>query len=424
MNWQRILKQHNRWMCLIGSALFAALHSGEGFAQNTAGREGKSSDLPPEVQAVLEKQAAALQSISFEVTETLAGSDVPEDYGGPSKFLSRATKNRFYIRSESLNTRNAGHKAIHEDSFDGTIFYAGDPNEDFKNRPQLLVKFRPGDTTDPGRQTQPIRFPYLQVAGYWTPQFVSDLEHGFSIRSLTLYSLDQGDSVRVETIGKRLRVSAQVPDPMVLWARSIDLEQFRSLLAFNPPGDAKRQVDDINRIRNMPEKRSLVLTLDPQYGYGVVEQETYTQSGQRIERVEAEQWKYYADAGIWLPGRCTESFYMDRMRYADFSQNPRLVSISELNEIRFNAPQNQQYALNYTRAGSIIGDRTLPAAETDPQHQVGYIVAANGSLLRDVADDVLVDIKSGGRNRFFTILLMALMSVPIILTLRRRFKKT
>jgi hypothetical protein len=395
-------------------------HSGIVYAQTNIS-QNSNSEMLTNIQVQLEKQAAAMATIHLEYSETQTGEDVPSYYGGTTTYSTYFDANRFYLRTIYLYNNRSGKHTIHEDAFDGTFFYYGDPERDF-GPPGILTKYLPSDITDPER-SQSIYFRYFEAAGFYPPQSIADLNASSYIQSLVLHYIKESDSTTIEKKGENLYVTVYVPDPLIVRAQATDLEKQRETLRplRNGTNWINKEIETLKEMKTLIPRRTVKFVLDSKHGYGVVERDDFTASGQKIVHVQSDKWKYYETADVWLPNRCIESYYTGRFAYTEFSDQPRLTVMFELNHVDFGPQTNAQFALNYDKPRSLIVDRTTPEAQENPDHKVTYTVAANGTLLRGVALNVLPEMNRA-RHWFWICVFLVLLGLPLIVFLIQHWR--
>ena len=383
------------WVAALVLGLLAFTVADSLHAQQSAA-EAVETRLPPDVGEQLEKQAATMAAAHLEFSEEQAGAGVESFYGGPTIYSAYFDANRFYLRTE-MHYPGESKRRVHEDAFDGNIFYYGDPDRSDRTTPAILKKYMPGDATD-SEQSTPIYFRYFEAAGFYPPQCIGDLAALHSIESLVLQYINLSESTKVEKEGGNLTVTVHIPDPLLVRAQAVNLEMRRKSLLLatrngrdsgNEPEWVVKELSALKKMQSMVPKRTVRFVLDPKRGYGVVEREDLSAEGRRIVLVQAYKWRYYEDAGIWLPNRCVESYYTGRLALTEFYDRPHLTVTFQLNRVKFGHRENIPFALDYKKSGSLIVDRSTPEAQKEPGHEVVYTVAANGHLLRGSAIDVL-----------------------------------
>jgi hypothetical protein len=385
------------------------LPSGGADQQNVG--EAKDSILPAEVRAQYEKQANAMKVLHLDFNETLSGPDVPNYYGGPTTYSVYLDGCNFLLRTLYLYRNNGGKSKMHEDAFDGRVFYYGDPNTNGHASP-ILKKCWPSDLSDPQR-TIPIYFRYFKAAGFYAPERIADLAPYRGLEPLAIKYIEESSSAKVETAGQKLRLTVEIPDRLLIDARAVNLEERRQFLKkayLNGAQLAEKEIPALKTMQSMEPKRTVTLVLDAKYGYGVIEREEFTATGKRIVLVQSSEWKYYEPVGIWLPGRCVESYYTERFALTDFSDQPRSSVTFQLDEVQFSLPKDIKFALDYTTAGSMILDRTSLEARERPGHQVAYKVAADGTKLLQIAQSVTP--LQNKKTRMWRFLILIFLAIP------------
>ncbi len=346
-----------------------------------------NSILPQEIEIHLRAQEKVFSTIHLEYRESLVGEGVPDYYGGPTKCSLYLEPNHFKLLTEYLYSSNKGKPTLHEDAYDGDVFYYGDPGKAGPSMP-ILKKFSPRDSTDPKGRT-PLYFRYPSAIGFYIVEKVSELANYKGPETLATHFVSQGIPPTVEKVDGYIQVTFQVPDTLVLEAKATDLEKRREFLQsayVNKPDWVEKQIDALRKMQNMQPHRIIKLLLSPQYGYSIVGRRELTAAGRRIVEVESSDWKHYEAGKIWLPSRCVESFYTDRYSLTGISEQPRLNVVHELTKVDFVEHKDVQFALNYNTPGTMIIDRTSPEARTNRLHEVALMVHQDGKELRRIAE--------------------------------------
>jgi len=428
MNWFVSITLVERLSSLFRRLVFLALFAcfwcrQQGVAGADVSTPGQASTFPSEGKTELTKQAVTIATlpIGLEVTEKQEGIDVPKFYGGPTTYRAYFEGNKFYLRTTSLYPK-VPKPRIHEDSFDGSLFYYGDLEAGANSYPSVLKKYIPGDATDQ-EQLTPIYFGYFAAAGMLSPQQISDLKGYTSLQIALSMTLNEDSGIKVALDGEKIRMTAEIPDRLVLNARSknIEWEQRQFENTKTSPAFISKYIEQLKEMQRMPARRTVKYLIDPKRGYGIVEREDFTQDGRRIQQLETDEWKYYRDVDMWLPHHCVERYYSQRFALTDFSESPRLTVTYDVSKVAF---QQQELAFNleYKKQGSLIIDRSTPEAQRRPEHTVAYIVAANGSLLEETASSVMNEVH--GRRTFLWILLVNILVIGCFLIRKITGKKS
>jgi hypothetical protein len=399
MSMDKLRIRHASFLALASCWLaFIAAHDARAYTVDPG------DPLPPKLSDQFQKNATAMSAVHLEFTMSLSGTDVPPQYGGPSKYSASFDGGHYYLHREFLIRYQRIERELYEESFDGKIFYYGTPprkNGAGTDIAPVLDKYLLEDRTDPDRDSPRIDIPYLMAAGYYFASSVADLEKP-SIKSLVLHDLSIGDKARVEQETDLTRVTVVIPDPILEAVRRINLTEYRKAWeqGRNTREQVSNAVETMARMQRMEPKRTVTLLLDPKYGYGVVERVDSTLAGQRIVRVVADRWKYYEDARIWLPGRCTEDCYSIPPSLSKIYDHPIIIQTLQLDRVEFGPQRNVKFALDYSTPGSIIRDRTSAEARKMPRHVATYVVSADKKELRRAGDAALEEIKHDWLSRF------------------------
>lgn len=411
------LPPHSQHMLLLLTAILAASSFSPSSSAQPAIKTIDSDPLPADVQAQLQRQAASMTKVSLDYKEPIAGGGLLASIN----FSANFDENQFRLRAE-VGGLAASSKQIHEYSFDGQIFYNGEPEKTGGQITAMLTKYRADDESDPTRNIPLVGFDYLDWAGFYVPSSVAEMK-GPLVNSLVLHHLQESSSNHLDTTGEQLAVTVTIPDPVLVLARATDVEQQRKDLATgrNSPASIKKQIEGLKEAQIMVPERVVRFFLDPKYQYAVVKREEWTADGRRILVIDSDHWKHYQLPDIWLPGRCVANFYANP-ELTEFSEKPSNVATAELQKIEFGSPKQVSYVLDYKKPGAVILDRTTPEALTNRGHVIKYVVSAKGDLFRHNARQALPEI-THTRRTVTIIVLLVLSAIPLFWTMRRT-KKT
>ena len=365
---------------------FAALGLATGICQTTHGAAGQI-DLPPNVRLRLEAQVSAFSTFHAEYTETLKGDRVPEWYVSPLQYSLALNGKKFYLRTHGSYRDPSGSRfsATHEDAFDGRYFYYGDPDQDAKDQKAAMLRIHAPDMeTDPQRATL-VFSRYPEAAGFYLPQTIGEFASMQGIQSLVLVYEKQSEATTIDIREGLLRVSLRIPDPLIVRAQEIDLARRRKDLMRTKNGKewAEQELRKLRETRALPPVRTVTFLLDPARGYAVVERTDRSSNGNMFVQVQCEDWQHFEAADIWLPGRCVEVYYADRLSMTEFSDKPVLTATYKVTRVQFQPPRDTSYALDYSdKPGSYLFDRTSSEAQKMPDHELVYRVSADGAKLR------------------------------------------
>jgi hypothetical protein len=384
-------------------ALMVAVQIGN--AQPTA-EQVENAGLPQDALDRLRKQATAMARISLSYRQTISTGgksgnvDFSEDFDG----------GRFKQRVEIHSFRGL-QKRVHENAFDGRIYYDGEPEKTGGDITAMVTKYLAADTTDPLRTMKLVTFSYLDGAGFYAPSCVAEMREPL-VESLVLHYWAESDSNKIERTGDTIVVTVEVPDPISTQARGIDVKQQRHELATgqNTPEQITNEIETLKKMQVMTNKRIVAFTLDAKRGYAAVKREEWTAAGQRIAVIQNDRWKHYAAADIWLPGQCTFAYYASQS-LTEFSQEVMLRMTIKLSSLTFNPSQDTSFVLDYQKPGTTILDRTTPEARSNRAHMVVHKIAANGAPPRDRAPAMQHEVNPSRNGFRFCVLVIA----PVIL---------
>jgi carboxypeptidase Q len=300
--------------------------------------------FPPDVRQALAMQKEAMRAIYLEFTETSRGSLTNWDYGATSAYTAYFAESHFY-RQEQLPSGYEHYK--NEVAFDGQTFWRrsvdGVSKCSVADAPAIYPK-----------SSRLSLWPYLDAAGIYAPVYFAELGRFTSLEPLALHYLEHGEPTKIETVDGMLRVTFQVEDEMANVQRTFLEEQRKNLQDKTPfKGDV---AESAGGTRPISPTRTVVLLLDPKHGFGVAEREEWNVAGQRIGNMQSEDWKFYKDAGLWLPSRCVASYYArPRIFVSEYSEQPIHFVTNELKRVEFG-----EKAIPFTFDQTKSGNRTTP----------------------------------------------------------------
>jgi hypothetical protein len=348
--------------------------------------------LPPNVWESLERGAAAMGKVTLTYSEVQSKLPSASSTSLPTSTYLCIDQNHIFLRAvySYLKGQNLGRPIMHEDAFDGVYFYYGTRyliKPEYTN--SILVKYLPSDHTDPEISAR-IFTEYLKTANFYVPDCIADFQSFSAVESRVLHDILESDSTEVKQEGEMLLVTVHIPDPLVLRARAVNLDEYRKKMEHMhmAPDQILKEADILQQMANMDKWHTVTFLLDPKYGYAAVKSEEFAPTGQKTASIDSDRWQYFESANVWLPRRSVESFYTDRFLYAAFSNSPSLLITDTLNDVSFTIATNIVFALAYNEPGAYFADRTTPEAKTNVGHQVDYTVAANTNLLRGAVSDV------------------------------------
>jgi hypothetical protein len=310
-------------------------------AVQQANKNDQKSKLPPEAIAQLEKQKAAMRYIYFEFTQRNSGTLTNYNYNFAPSFSAYFEGSHFY-------------RQYHDEvAFDGRTIWCRQNNR--------VIKSSMADDIGVTRHFLRWEWPYLDAAGVYAPTFIPELEHFSALEPLVLRCLERADSAKVEMVGENLRVTLEVEDISLVNMRQIDLgdyQRYEQRLP-NTADFVAAQIENLKRMRKMKPTRTISFLLDSQHGYAVAEREEWTAAGEQIVRVVSDNWQFYKDAGIWLPGRCVASYYTRPRSIIDFSKEPVHFATNELKLVEF-GKKSISFDFDQSKPNRRIFDRSAP----------------------------------------------------------------
>ena len=287
------------------------------------------ANLPPKVREQLEKQRAAMKALYIEYYEILSG--------GPYRDYTET--NAAYFEGNRFTIWNKDR----EYSFDGKFAWVGGKQGPFQNSKARLTKFLPSDSSDSGLTYLYWKLSYFDAASIYAPAYLTEVNQFSSLKPLALHYLEQSDATKIEQDGENFRITFYVDDSFLINRRKTDPVRFKKTIENNPnTAEFKtKELETLKRLQSMDPKRTVSLVLDSQHGYAVAERDDRTAAGQRIAHFQTENWKFYEDAGIWLPERCVVSYYATPYTFEEFADQPLQKLTIDLNLAEFGERSNE-----------------------------------------------------------------------------------
>jgi hypothetical protein len=176
----------------------------------------------------------------------------------------------------------------------------------------------------------------LDAAGIYVPQYGSEVGPFSSLEPLALHYLEHSDLTKVEVVGENLRVTFQVEDELAKVQKAALEERRGELQGTTAPKKDAVETEDVKTPKGLKPSRTVVLLLEPKHGYGIAQREEWNPAGQRIVRLQSEDWRFYEGAGLWLPNRCV-AFYYARPRefVSEFREQPIHFATNQLKRVEF-----------------------------------------------------------------------------------------
>jgi hypothetical protein len=371
--------------------------------------------VPVSIIEALEKQAAAMREIYVQFSETRLGTNM---VGG-----RRTTEHRFYadgrsFRDQSEKLAQVGESAAHilDVSFDGEHLFVG-AHTGTKLIPAMLQKQSIIDESDPNFSKKGWEVNYLEAAGFYFPQRVSELVDFYSIEPLVLRYSKQAESMAISSNRSDVAVTCRVPDNVVIAARKMDMDKYEAYLRKTYQASPEMVTNELTvyeHLRDLPPIRVVTLTLDGTHGYAVSEHREMTSDGRLILSIHCSDWKHHKEKDIWLPGTCSAFYYANEFGFTAFANTPIWTNLLSLKHVEFRAHGDTVFSLDrdpfYKQPGVAVADHTLPEASTQILHQVVFTVGGDGTLLRASADSVIPEL----RNSRFRLVMLAILMVPLV----------
>ncbi len=382
------------------------------FYTGLAADKWQTNTLPSSVEQSLRRVADAMGIVQFEYSVTRSFKNRPAT--ATNSYDARFGGNRFFQRI-SCKLDN-GESAVHEEAYDGELFYFGDPERPAGSRnPAFVTKYMATNKFDPDYyRTDLFGFPYLQMAGLFVPQRIADLNSKF-LDSEVLHDVMIGDIQEVKPTGDLLYISIVIPDRVLEGARHLDMDRERSDLEDQhlDRDTIERRLRRLEAMRSAPPKRLVKFTLDPSRQYGTVRREERTLKGDRISLLECSGWKLYTEKNLWLPTVCELQYYTGENTLFEFSDQPLQTVTTELTSVSFSNIAPSGFALDYKQPGTLIDDRT------DPEKPVTYEIPAGSITLKNAAKGVMHDLGSNRASKWFWLNIIIVTAIIVIVYIRR-----
>lgn len=367
--------------------------------------------LPAEVREHLEKQRTALRLLYIEYEQTVFVNNLESTSTNSVCFQG----NRFFIKNGDQDS---------EVSFDGDVMWTAE------SRP-THVMLRKTSLTNTARLTELYwKLPYFEAAGIYCPMYPWELGQSSFLEPAALKFVENSDSTEIVQEGANLRVTCYVDDWVLVNIQKTNLETFRKTLENSPTGSESisNQLDILERAQKLIPKRKISMLLDSKHGYALAERADWTADGQLIARFNSEEWEYFEQAGLWLPGRCLVSYFTKPYLLDKFSAEPVRKLVVNLKSAEF-AERKIEFTLSkapkYTVGGTILLDDGFTTTTGNGlKTPVMLTVTADGRLLQKSASLAQGEISTGMRRLWISILLF-IVFLPVLLFLlwRSRVKE-
>ena len=144
-----------------------------------------------------------MRAVYLEFTETSRGTLTNWDYAVAPAYSAYLAGSHFYQHERIPGAGYAGYER--EVAFEGQTIWRRNTDKVSKcslaDAPGLLVP-------------RLVRWPYLDAAGIYAPEYVSELGRFSNLEPLALHYLEHSEPTKIEAVGGNLRVTFQVEDEL------------------------------------------------------------------------------------------------------------------------------------------------------------------------------------------------------------------
>jgi hypothetical protein len=342
--------------------------------------------------AVLERAVAALQNVDIEFTVNVDWRipNLPRMTGESGHIYLDDGKMYFRFNRTFPPLPGRPHVVeLEEIAYDGNTYYLGKNSEGATPSIKTMLGVNPNSAQ--AWQNFIRTCLYLEVAGYRLPRKVAHLRGG-KLTSVVLDCLKEGEVNRVTTDHgtSSLVVSVTIPDPVVLDAKTTDLDLFAKEMEQNnsSPREIEKRIGELTRLRTSDRKRRVDLWLDPGKGYSMVRRVESTLDGKLIYEIKATDFKQFGKAGVWLPENGTiKTFVRDTRFAAGFQSEPNRTDVVHLEHVSFEPRKDISFVLDYG-PGTTIVDRSSEAAKSSSSGEIVYVEPGSPDELRHAAEAI------------------------------------
>jgi len=344
----------------------------------------RKSAVPEEMRTVLAENAAILGTCDLRFS-------IDRQYLVPN--LPRPIKedHDFYLEDGRLRHRfslffPAAGAVVQtvERAFDGKVFYYGSINGDGS---PMLTRLLGEIPEDPLAKYYPAGCASLLVMGIDLPTTVSGWKN-FSLTSSLLKLTNDAESLSIEDGGNSLlKLTVQIPEPVVVNAKSLDLEEFESCSRDSTDAATlERIVQRYQNLRSMNLLRKVELWLDPAKGYALKRRVDSTPDGKLIQTIECENFESTGRGQLWIPRTSRIRTFLKLPDELDgFAEEAVRTDTVTLTSFSFDPRKDVSFVISYG-PGAFITDRSTAAAGTAPEGKVTFIEPADVNALREAAN--------------------------------------
>jgi hypothetical protein len=380
-------------------------------AVNAAG--DRKAAIPEEMRIVLAENAAILGTCDLRFT-------MDRQYSVPN--LPRPVKedHEFYLEDGKLRHRfsqyfPASNSVVQvvERAFDGKVFYYGSING--PGQP-LLFRLLGDNPDDPKAKYWPVECAIVRPLGIELPTTVSDWIN-VALTSALLKMTSEAESVSIEEgENSTIKVTLEIPEPVVVYAKSLDLEAFESYRrGYSEPIALQKVVQRMRDLRSMTLFRTVVLWLDPAKGYALMRRVDSTPDGKLIETTECRNLEFSGKGHLWTPRASTIRIFLEAPDELEgFVEEAEETVTITLHHVSLECRKSESFALAYG-PGASITDRSTAAAKVSPTGATFYVEPADENALREAAKRA-----RPGRTTIVVINVLVLLVLVIVVFWRKR----
>ncbi|MDB6027941.1 MAG: peptidase [Verrucomicrobiales bacterium] len=265
-------------------------------------------------------------------------------------------------------------------SFDGKIYSTFQSNDVSGDITSFFNQYSVRNLTNESRVWAGCSFPYLNAAGFYTPDMFPDMQSLVSVEPWVVHHLRKSKSTTIEKMGDDLRITMVVPDEYVLLLKNYDFSKQMYILD-SPTSPNAEGLRTRLRVRELTPERKVSLLLDAKHGFAAAERDEWAADGHLLFHTISDGWKYFGDKGIWLPGHCVTLFYGSIYDFDQYSSQPIRTNMCDLTDIQF-GHRDVQFSPESTFApGTLVTDHIAPEAGDNRDGKVMYMAGPNGEKL-------------------------------------------
>jgi hypothetical protein len=366
--------------------------------------------LPKNVEEALRANAAGLSPLTVYWTQTYQTTRQADEvvkivkrdkrvFFSPEKRRESWQDGMIYSWDEYVSPAKQGeYGAFHQEhAVNGILFTQGDPDTSINGKRwnPHLIKAQLDKSAKDNPDARYFSHEYFLASGFHLPASLSEVR-ATDVTSLVLYFLrskDPSDPCTIDQVkleGWHLtRVSFLTDNWVQREAQNVDLVEYEKDMRKGPNSDEhiKLQLDAVQQLRSLPKKRALTFYLDPELNFAVRQREEGYEDGKTLVRCKCSSFKELSGRGVWLPQHCETSFFDYTELPKDFSPEPLLEQVIDVEKIETNSLPATQFVLDYHAPGTMVSDSTLPEADQSPDHAVSYTIPPSSQDLDSVIEE-------------------------------------